>query len=511
MDKENLTATSQQCESTILPAADPCVLVIFGALGDLTKRLLFPSICNLGSNGLLNKNFFIVGVDKPELSDDVFYKTFEQNIETFITEPAAKKFAQRFLDNISYISGDFKDIEVYKKLNNQLIKLHSQKASLNTLFYFAVPPQLVDPIATGLNSVKLLNEQRGKYFRRLVIEKPFGHDLASAKALNQTLLNLVEEQQIFRIDHFLGKETVQNILAFRFSNGLFEPIWNHLYIDHVQITVAETLGVEERGAYYEHAGALRDMLPNHLFQMISLITMEPPASFESDHIQDEKEKALASIQFMTHEQVPQNTVRGQYGPGEINGQKVIGYRQEKNVDPHSNTETYVALRLFLDNWRWYKVPFYLCTGKRLAKKTSEILVQFKSGPSHLFTNCTDQIRPNILRIQIQPDEGISLSFNAKVPGPAMKLSPVNMSFRYSDFFGVKPATGYEIILYECMEGDHLVIKRAAAIETSWAIVQPILDVWDSTKATDFPNYAAGSWGPDSVYKLIQEDGRTWLP
>ena len=325
------------------------------------------------------------------------------------------------------------------------------------------------------------------------------------------MLNLVEEQQIFRIDHYLGKETVQNILAFRFSNGLFEPIWNHLYIDHVQITVAETLGVEERGAYYEHAGALRDMLPNHLFQMLSLITMEPPASFESDHIQDEKEKALASIQIMTHEQVQHNTVRGQYGPGEINGQQVIGYRQENHVDPHSDTETYVALKLFLDNWRWYKVPFYLCTGKRLAKKTSEILIQFKSGPSHLFTDCTDQIRPNILRIQIQPDEGISLSFNAKVPGPTMNLAPVSMSFKYSDFFGIKPATGYETILYECIEGDHLVFKRAAAIETSWAIVQPILDVWGNTKASDFPNYASGSWGPKAVYKLIEEDGRTWLP
>ena len=509
MSQQN--STSKECDTSVLPPADPCVLVIFGISGDLTKRLLFPSICNLNSNGLLNENFYIVGVDKVDLSNAAFQTQLKKDIEQFITDPDAKKFALALTKRVFYISGDFKSKEVYDKLNKQLITLQKQKASLNTLFYFAVPPQFIEIIATGLSKAKLLTEEKGQYFRRLVVEKPFGHDLDSAKELNQVLLSLVEEQQIFRIDHFHGKETVQNILALRFSNGLFEPIWNHLYIGHVQITVAETLGVEERSTYYEHAGALRDMMPNHLFQMLSLITMEPPSSFESDHIQDEKEKALSSIQIMTPEQVLQNTVRGQYGAGEIDGKKVMPYRQENGVDPHSNTETYVVLKLFLDNWRWYKVPFYLCTGKRLAKRTSEILIQFRSGPSHLFSNCSEDIHPNILRIQIQPDEGISLCFNAKVPGPAMRLSPVNMSFKYSDFFGVKPATGYETILYECINGDHLVFKRAAAIETSWAVVQPILDVWSALHPRDFPNYTAGSWGPKDAYKLIAKDGRTWLP
>ena len=490
--------------------ANPCVLVIFGIAGDLTKRLLFPALCNIGSNGLLDENFCIIGVAIEPYTDASFREQLIKDINEFVTDPEAKEYGLRLVKRVYYISGDFSDSNVYTLLKNKLAQLESEKASKNCLFYFAAPPEFMETIAIKLSEATLLSEKSGEYFRRIVVEKPFGHDLASAKKLNALLLSIVDENQIFRIDHFLGKETVQNLLAFRFSNGLFEPVWNRLYIDHVQITVAETLGVELRGNYYEHAGALRDMVPNHLFQMLSLITMEPPSAFSAENIRLEKSKALNAVQIMTPEQVLSRAIRGQYGPGNIDGVNVPGYREEQHVAPDSPIETYVALKLFLDNWRWLHVPFYLRTGKCMPARRSEIIIQFKTGPSTLFSESEHQVMPNLLKINIQPEEGISLRFNAKIPGQSLQLSPVDMTFRYNDYFGIKPQTGYETILYDCMNGDHLLFNHAAMVETEWALVQPILDVWCASTPRDFPNYAAGTSGPNEADELILKDGRKWM-
>jgi glucose-6-phosphate 1-dehydrogenase len=412
MDKES-NLSSAGLETASRKPANPCTLVIFGIAGDLTKRLLFPAICNLGAAGLLSDKFSIVGVSKETYTNETFREQLAKDIEEFVIDSPAKKFGLSFLKRVTYISGDFSDPKVYAALRSQLDGLNKkEEASKNCLFYFAAPPVFMEKIALGLSQSSLLSETDSQ-FRRMVVEKPFGHDLASAKKLNEFLLSMAQEKQIFRIDHFLGKETVQNLLALRFSNGLFEPIWNRLYIDHVQITVAETLGVELRGNYYEQAGALRDMVPNHLFQMLSLITMEPPSSFSADNIRAEKAKALHTIQPMTPERVLSRAVRGQYGAGEINHLAVPAYRSEANVASNSNVETYVALKLFLDNWRWLHVPFYLRTGKRMSAHCSEIVVQFRAGPSTLFNGPEHSIKPNLLRIFVQPEEGISLRFNAK--------------------------------------------------------------------------------------------------
>jgi glucose-6-phosphate 1-dehydrogenase len=510
MDRPDDVSESKSAasEDTLKPA-NPCVLVIFGIAGDLTKRLLYPAICNLGSSGLLDENFCIVGVAMEPYTDKSFRIQLKKNINEFVTEPAAKKFGLSLVNSVYYISGDFSDSKVYVTLKQKLDLLTKEKASSNFLFYFAAPPECMETIATKLGSAALLKEENNS-FRRIVVEKPFGHDLASAIKLNQVLLSVVDEKQIYRIDHFLGKETVQNLLAFRFSNGLFEPIWNRLYVDHVQITVAETLGVELRGSYYEQTGALRDMVPNHILQMLSLITMEPPLSFSADHIHDEKAKVLHAVQALTPEHVLSNAVRGQYGPGNINGVDALGFRAEKNVSPDSQIETYMALKLFLDNWRWLHVPFYIRTGKRMAIHTSEIIVQFKSGPSDLFGGGNKNLKPNLLKIFIQPEEGISLVFNSKIPGPVLRLGQVDMKFKYSDYYGIKPQTGYETILYDCMNGDHLLFKQADIVELGWAIVQPVLDVWGALPPREFPNYAAGTMGPVDADELLLRDGRTWL-
>lgn len=506
---DNLSATTNPPQPHRTPAS-PCILVIFGIAGDLTKRLLFPALCNLGSAGLLDANFCIVGIAIEPYTTKSFREQLIKNVNEFVTDPAAKKFGLQLVDRVYYISGDFADPQVYIALKNQLADLAAkEKASKNCLFYFAAPPEFMETIALQLSKAALLTENEGSYFRRIVVEKPFGHDLASAKKLNALLVSLVDEKQIFRIDHFLGKETVQNLLAFRFSNGLFEPIWNRLYIDNVQITVAEVLGVELRGAYYEHAGALRDMVPNHIFQMLGLLTMEPPTSFSADAIREEKAKALRAVQVLTPEEVLTQAVRGQYGPGTIDGVDVLGYRSEPHVSPLSSVETYIALKLFLDNWRWWHVPFYLRTGKRMPIHKSEIVVQFRSGPSNLFSG-EQKIMPNVLRISIQPDEGISLRFNAKIPGPTLELGPVEMKFKYSDYFGIEPKTGYEMILYDCMNGDHLLFTQAHMVETEWTLVQPILDVWGALPPRDFPNYAAGTIGPKEADELLQKDGRKWI-
>lgn len=491
--------------------AEPCVFVIFGVAGDLTKRLLLPAICNLGSGGLLAENFCIVGVAIEPFTTESFRLEAAKDIKQFVTDPAAQEFGLKLLDHIYYVAGDFADLDVYVRLKKQLAELETQQASKNCLFYFATPPAFINTIVKALSETQLLSEEEGSFHRRIIIEKPFGSDFDSAKKLNQELLAAATEEQLFRIDHYLGKETVQNILAFRFANGIFEPIWNRRYIDHIQITVAETLGVELRGGYYEHAGALRDMLPNHLLQVLSFIAMEPPASFSADAINDEKEKVLHSIQRFTPQQVLQYAVRGQYGPGEVNSVAVPGYRSEKNVAPQSNTETFVALKLLIDNWRWLDVPFYVRTGKCLARRTTEVVIQFNSPPSTLFRDTAQKkLSPNLLRIHIQPQEGISLSFGAKIPGPTMQLGDVDMNFNYNDYFGVKYQTGYETLLYECMNGEHTLFARANMVESGWAIVQPMLDVWGALTPREFPNYDAGTWGPEDADALLRVDGRKWL-
>lgn len=514
--KHQNTSAGKTTSRDIRKPANPCILVIFGIAGDLTKRLLFPAVCNLGSQGLLDDNFYIVGFSKEPFTTDSFREQLLKDIDTFITDDDSKKFGHDFINRVEYISGDFSDANAYQTLKKKLEQLvKDKKASQNWLFYFAAPPDFMETIAKELYKAELITETKD-YSRRIIVEKPYGHDLESAKKLDSVLLSIASENQIFRIDHFLGKETVQNLLAFRFSNGLFEPTWNRLYINNVQITVAEVLGVEQRGNYYEQAGALRDMVPSHLFQMLSLITMEPPSSFVTENITSEKIKALRAVQIPTPEEVLSQAVRGQYGPGTINGKSVPGYRQEKNVSENSTIETYVALKFYLDNWRWLHVPFYLRTGKRMPVRQSEIVVQFKSGPSALFeyseqlNPAGQKILPNLLRINIQPDEGISLTFNTKVPGPELKIGQVNMKFKYEDYFGTKPRTGYETILYDCMNGDHLLFKKADMIELGWEIVQPILDVWEALPPRDFPNYAAGTWGPTKADELLNKDERKWI-
>ena len=500
------------CSNTVEKPQNParnCVLVIFGITGDLTKRLLYPAICNLGSQGLLDDDFCIIGMAMKDFTTASFRKQLASDINEFVIDPDSKKYGLQLLQRVEYIQGLFDETKAYSELEKKLAQISEKTSNKNYLFYFAIPPEFISTVAKQLDKTKLLIES-DDIFRRIIVEKPFGHDVASAKELNKELLSIVDETQIFRIDHFLGKETVQNLLAFRFSNGIFEPIWNGRYIDHVQITIAETVGVELRGSYFEKAGALRDMIPSHVLQILSLIAMEPPVSFSADYIQDEKSKVIHSIDAFTPERVLQNAVRGQYGRGKINQMDVIPYRDEPNVDPHSSTETYVAIKLLLDNWRWLHVPFYIRTGKRLQARTSEVIIQFKSEPTILFGGNAQNIMPNILCIKIQPDEGISLRFNAKIPGQSLQLRPVNMDFKYVDSFGVKPQTGYETVLYDCMNGDHTLFERAEMVTSSWELVQPILDVWSALPPRDFPNYSAGSWGPKAGNDLIQRDGREWI-
>jgi glucose-6-phosphate 1-dehydrogenase len=489
-------------------ATGPCTMVVFGATGDLTKRKLLPALYNLAAENLLPDQFAMVGFGRRTFGHEVFQKYCSDALQEFLGEKIDEAVRKRLVERVYFHGGNFDDKASFGPLKSLLEKVDKERgAGGNYLFYLATAPDYFAEIVRQLHAIGLTEEKNGKW-RRVVVEKPFGHDLASAKALNSDLLKVLNEKQIYRIDHYLGKETVQNILAFRFGNGIFEPIWNRRYIDHVQITVAETVGVEMRGDYYDKAGALRDMVPNHIFQLITLVGMEPPSSFDADIMRDEQTKVLHALAPMSEGDVADRVVRGQYGEGTADGAKVPAYRAEQRVPPTSNTETFVAMKVLIENWRWADVPFYVRTGKRLKDRITEIVIQFRRAPLMLFHQPDNgPLPPNQLVLRIQPKEGISIRFRAKVPGPIVKLSPVQMDFRYEDYFKARPSTGYERLLYDAMIGDATLFQRADTVELAWSVVQPILDAWASHAPTDFPNYPAGTWGPSAASDLIARDGR----
>lgn len=490
--------------------AGPCLMTIFGASGDLTKRKLIPALYNLLRGNYLPENFAVVGFAVDAMTNEQFRASLTKACYEIAEAAIEQESWNKFLERVYYMQGDFKDDAAYGRLRDFIDETGKRhKTEGNCLYYLATAPAFFLTIIEQLDRVHMVDEEDGRW-RRVVIEKPFGHDLESSIALNRKITKVLDEEQIYRIDHYLGKETVQNMLIYRFSNGIFEPVWNRRYIDHVQITVAETVGVERRGAYYDNAGALRDMVPNHIFQLISLVGMEPPISFAANAVRDEKAKLIHAIQPVDPKECGSCAVRGQYGPGLIDGKAVPGYREEPNVRPDSATETFAALKLTVDNWRWAGVPFYLRTGKRLAKRVSEITIQFKQPPFVLFRDTpVEHLKPNLLVIQIQPEEGIWLRFGAKVPGPFVDVGAVKMNFTYADYFGRTPSTGYETLIYDCMTGDSTLFQRADMVEAGWSVVQPLLDAWGSTPPGDFPNYAGGSWGPEDADALLQRDGRKW--
>ena len=497
-------------QETVGVPAGPCAMVIFGAGGDLTKRLLLPAIYNLAAGSLLPNEFAIIGVSIEPYSNEQYREQLTNEIRQFATRQVSEDCWNWLKQRIYYVSGDFQDPALYAKVKDALARADKEQGTQgNALFYLAVSPQFFPIVVQQLGAAGMTRPDGGQW-KRVVIEKPFGHDVASAIELDKTIATVLEEKQVFRIDHYLGKETVQNIIAFRFANGIFEPVWNRRYVDHVQVTVAETLGVELRGGYYETAGALRDMVPNHIFQLITLCAMEPPISFEADAVHDEQVKVLHAIQTLTPQMAIQEAVRGQYGAGTVGGKTVPAYRSEPHVAPDSEIPTFVAMALHIDNWRWAGVPFYLRTGKRMPAHATQIVIRFRRPPFVLFRNTpVSGLPPNEIVIDIQPDEGIWLNFEAKIPGPVVRLGAVNMKFAYSDYFGSTPQTGYETLIYDCMMGDPTLFQRSDMVEAAWRVVQPILDVWRAIPANDFPNYAAGSWGPEESNQLLGRDGREW--
>jgi glucose-6-phosphate 1-dehydrogenase len=488
--------------------------VIFGAAGDLTRRKLLPALYNLKANGLLPDDLAVIGVARRPKTHEQFREEQSAEIRQFATREVEDRLWAELRDALYYQPGDARDPETYGKLAALLQDVDARHARTGrVLFYLAVPPEFFADIAERLGHAGLLREE-GTRWRRVIVEKPFGRDLESARDLNQRLRAVLEERQIYRIDHYLGKETVQNIMVFRFANGLFEPVWNRRYIDHVQIAVAEAVGVEDRGGYYEQAGVLRDMIQNHMFQLLALVAMEPPSSFEADAVRDERVKVLKSIRPMAPEDVLRHTARGQYGAGEVGGEPVPGYRDEPKVAPASATETYAAVKLDVENWRWAGVPFYLRSGKRLARRTTEIMIEFRRPPLLLFEDAApqsicEQLEPNRLVMHIQPEEGIAIQMKAKRPGPVMDLHTVKLDFSYKDFGDTGGATGYERLLCDCMVGDTTLFHRADMVEAAWKIATPILDVWQSLPPRDFPNYAAGTTGPAAADQLVERDGRRW--
>jgi glucose-6-phosphate 1-dehydrogenase len=499
------------------PVAPPCAMVIFGAAGDLTKRLVVPALYNLVTAGRLPKEFQLVGVDLASKSTDEWRAGLTEMMQSFVggggefaVEQIDKTTWQWLTDRMSYVQGDLNDPQTYTRLDAHLTGLDKSAGTAgNRLFYLAIADRFFSLAVAGLGKAGLVTEKDGQW-RRVVIEKPFGHDLDSAKDLNADILQHLKENQIYRIDHFLGKETVQNIMALRFANGLFEPMWNREHIDHVQITASETVGVEGRGKFYEKTGALRDMVPNHVFQLLAMIAMEPPISFEADAVRNKKAEVIEAIRPLSEAQALQDAVRGEYGAGTVLGKSVQAYRSEPDVAPNSNTETYIACKLQIDNWRWAGVPFYLRTGKYLKSRLTEIAIRIHQAPFTLFRGTdVERMHPNWMILRIQPDEGIGLEFAAKRPGPSVKLDNVTMDFAYKDYFQTAPNTGYETLIYDCMIGDATLFQRADNIEAGWKAVQPILDAWENNQPKDFPNYVAGTDGPAAADELLARDGRAW--
>ena len=489
---------------------DPCSFVIFGVTGDLAHRLVIPALYNLAATGLLPDKFCVVGITRKGMPNDELRDGLMKGLRQFATRPVDDAIATRLLECVTCIAADPREPASFDKMRQQIERLEANRSTGgNRLFYLATPPDAFAPISRELGRTGLLREENGAW-RRLVIEKPFGTDLASAKVLNGELLKIVDEHQIYRIDHYLGKETVQNILVLRFANGMFEPIWNRNHIDHVQITVDEKLGVGHRGSFYDSTGALRDMVPNHLFQLLSLVAMEPPIRFDAHSVRSEKADVLAAIQPQSEADALKNSVRGQYQGGKIGDTEIKDYGKTEDVKPGSTTETYAALKLTIDNWRWAGVPFYLRTGKALGIKRTEVAIKFKQAPFAMFS-CTaaETLAENYLVIGVEPTEGIALQFNTKVPGPSIRIDGVEMKFRYKDYFKAEPATGYETLIYDCMIGDNILFQRADSVEAGWKAVQPFLDAWKNAGAKGLQSYKAGSEGPADADELLKRDGRSW--
>jgi len=488
---------------------EPCCFVIFGVTGDLAHRLVIPALYNLMTGNLLPDNFCVVGVARKGMTSAQLTESLMKGLHQFATRKIDEELAKKLFACVTCIEADPKDPASFNAMRDQLDKLEAvRKTGGNRLFYLATPPNAFLPIARQLGRTGML-EENGSW-RRLVIEKPFGTDLASARELNHELLKLVDEHQIYRIDHYLGKETVQNILVLRFANGMFEPIWNRNHIDHIQITVDEKIGVGHRGSFYDSTGALRDMVPNHLFQLLSLVAMEPPVRFDAHSVRSEKAAVLSAIQTQSEEEALKNSVRGQYRGGKVGDLDIEDYRKTPEVKPGSTTETYAALKLTIDNWRWAGVPFYLRTGKALGVKRTEIAIKFKQAPFAMFRDTpVEKLSQNYLVISTEPVEGIELQFNTKVPGPSIEIDGVEMKFRYKDYFRAEPSTGYETLIYDCMIGDNILFQRADSVEAGWQAVQPFLDAWKKAGAKGLKIYDPGTEGPEEADELLARDSRSW--
>jgi glucose-6-phosphate 1-dehydrogenase len=488
---------------------DPCSFVIFGVTGDLTHRLIVPALYNLAASDLLPDRFCVVGIARQGVSSEALRENLLKGLHIYATRPVDEKIAKRLLECVTSIEADPREPGSFDGMRERLEKLEAARdTGGNRLFYLAVPPGAFLPITRQLGRAGMLKQDG--CWRKLIIEKPFGTDLASAQALNTALLRILDEHQIYRIDHYLGKETVQNILVLRFANGMFEPIWNRDHIDHVQIAVDEKLTVGQRGSFYDSTGALRDMVPNHLFQLLSLVAMEPPIRFDAHSVRSEKADVLSAIQIQSEQDALRNSVRGQYTAGLVEGSRAPDYRKTKDVGSNSTTETFVGLKLAIDNWRWAGVPFYLRTGKALAAKRTEVAIKFKRAPFAMFS-CTPVTRlsQNYLVIAIEPTQGIALQFNAKIPGPTITIDGVEMKFQYKDYFRTEPSTGYETLIYDCMIGDNILFQRADGVEAGWRAVQPFLDAYRNAGERGLEFYPAGSNGPTGAEELLRRDGRNW--
>ncbi len=495
-------APERKTEEEIRP---PCALVIFGASGDLTRRLLAPAIAHLSRDGAISPDFAIIGLARSPMSDRDFRLYLEGGAREFT--PATQGRPGELPAIVQYIAGAFQDPSLYERLKGALQAIEVRRGGpRNRIFYLATPPEADPTIVKFLGEQGLATPDNG--WARVVVEKPFGHDLESGRRLNEDLRTVFRERQIYRIDHYLGKETVQNIFVLRFANGIFEPLWNNRYIDHIQIAVAESVGVGHRAGYYEHSGVIRDMFQNHLLQLLCLTAIEPPVAFEADAVRAEKVKVLQSIRPFPEDAIDEWAVRGQYGPGVVGGKKVPGYREEEKVSPSSNTPTYAAVKFAIDNWRWAGVPFYVRSGKRLAERVSEIAIEFKRVPHPLFSKAAGTLNPNVLRLRIQPDEGVSLKFDAKIPGTILQVQSVYMDFPYSKL-GAPIQGGYERLLLDVTHGDQTLFTRGDEVEHAWRVVMPILKAWEREPARDFPNYAAGTWGPEAADRFFEREGQRW--